>query len=67
MPKKPITEVTVRWSLSRDEGLIPAPQRRRILAALKDGDLLAMDLIKDAIVELNKLYEEGGYTMESDN
>lgn len=64
MAEEPITEVTVRWSLAKERGVIPAPQRARILKALKERDIRAMDLVKDAINELTDLYEDGGFQME---
>jgi len=58
-----VTEITIRWSKRDEEGKVPKAQRAKIVAALKAFDILTMDLIKDAIFELERIYEEGGYTL----
>jgi hypothetical protein len=49
--------------MRNEEGLVPKAQRAKIVEALKAGDILVMDLVVDAIHEINKMYEEGGYTL----
>ena len=58
-----VTAITVRWSVVEELGRVPPLQRAKIIAALKAGDILVMDLVTDAIHELTKIYEEGGYTL----
>lgn len=63
IPYGSVSSITVRWSMRNEEGLVPKAQRAKIVEALKAGDILVMDLVVDAIHEINKMYEEGGYTL----
>jgi hypothetical protein len=57
--QKPITSVTVRWSTWKESGVVSKGQREKIVAAMKAGDILVMDLMQDAIAELTSIYNEG--------
>jgi hypothetical protein len=56
-------EITIRWSLTHEDGRVSKRQREKLVAGLKKGDILTMDMVKDSIYELISIYEEGGYTL----
>ena len=57
--QKSITSVTVRGSTWKESGVGSKGQREKIVAAMKAGDILVMDLMQDAIAELTSIYNEG--------
>jgi hypothetical protein len=58
-----ITAITVRWNGAEGEGRIQRAARRRLLDAAKDGDVLVLDLLVDAMHEIALLYVESGHQL----
>jgi len=55
-------EITFRWSKREQTALLPKPMRRRLVAALKSGNGLAVEMVEGIVDELEEVMREAGFT-----